>query len=70
MKVYLGETRVSPHAAHTGAAGKDVETDLLYLLGPLWRVAEGHEYTVGQNRTHDDHAEQRGKKLRKALGFC
>lgn len=43
------------------AAGNMRETDLLHLLGPLWRVAEGHEYTVGQNRTHDDHAEQREK---------
>lgn len=32
---------------------------LLYLFGPLWGVTKCHEYTVGQNRTHDDHAEQR-----------
>lgn len=30
---------------------------LLYLFGPLWGVTKCHEYTVGQNRTHDDHAE-------------
>ena len=29
----------------------------LYLFGPFWRVAKGHEYTVRQNGTHDDHAE-------------
>lgn len=40
------------------AAGNMRTTDLLHLFGPLWRVAERHEYTVGQNRTHDDHAEQ------------
>lgn len=43
------------------AAGNMRETNLLHLFGPLWWVAEGHEYTVGQNGTHDDHAEQRAK---------
>lgn len=33
----------------------------LYLFGPLWRFTKCHEYTVGQNRTHDDHAEQCGE---------
>lgn len=43
---------------------------LLYLFGPLWRVAECHEYTVGQNRTHDDHAEQREKAgIKERLGI-
>ena len=41
----------------------------LYLLGPFWRVAEGHEYTVGQNGAHDDHAEYReGEESRKYTG--
>lgn len=31
---------------------------LLYLFGPLGRIAKGHEYTVGQNSTHNDHAEK------------
>lgn len=30
---------------------------LLYLFGPLWGITKRHEYTVGQNGTHDDHAE-------------
>jgi hypothetical protein len=28
------------------------------LLGPLRRFTKGHEYTVGQNSTHNDHAEK------------
>lgn len=35
---------------------------LLYLFGPFWRVTKSHEYTVGQNRTHNDHAEPCGKR--------
>lgn len=31
---------------------------LLYLFWPLRRIAKGHEYTVGQNSTHNDHAEK------------
>lgn len=37
-----------------------IKTDavyLLYLFVPFWRVTKSHEYTVGQNGTHDDHAE-------------
>lgn len=37
---------------------------LLYLFGPLRGVTEGHEYTVGQNGAHDDHAEQREQRQR------
>lgn len=37
---------------------------LLYLFGPLRGVTECHEYTVGQNGTHDDHAEQREERQR------
>lgn len=62
MKVYLRETRVRFTQQRRGrvtAAGKVRETDLLHLFGPLWGVAEGHEYAVGQNGAHDDHAEQR-----------
>lgn len=28
------------------------------MFGPLGRIAKGHEYTVGQNSTHNDHAEK------------
>lgn len=31
---------------------------LLYLFWPLGRITKGHEYTVGQNSTHNDHAEK------------
>lgn len=30
---------------------------LLYIFGPFWRVAHGHEYAVRQNCAHDQHAE-------------
>lgn len=30
---------------------------LLYILRPVWRVTQGHKYTVGQNSAHDKHAE-------------
>lgn len=61
VKVYLKEARVRFTQQRQGsvmAAGNMPETDLLHLFGPLWWVAERHEYTVGQNSTHDDHAEQ------------
>lgn len=58
MKVYLKETKVSKDRDVWWLQENMRETDLLHLFGPLWRVAERHEYTVGQNRTHDDHAEQ------------
>lgn len=35
---------------------------LLYLFGPLRGVTECHEYTVGQNGAHDDHAEERAER--------
>lgn len=38
----------------TGGGG-----DLLHILGPGRRVAHGHEHAVGQDRDHDEHAEQR-----------
>lgn len=31
---------------------------LLYLFWPFGGITEGHEYTVGQNSTHNDHAEK------------
>lgn len=31
---------------------------LLYLFWPLRGITKGHEYTVGQNSTHNDHAEK------------
>ena len=33
------------------------QAHLLYILGPVWRVTQGHKYAVGQNSAHDEHAE-------------
>lgn len=37
---------------------------LLYLFWPLRRITKGHEYTVGQNSTHNDHAEKSGEHVK------
>lgn len=37
---------------------------LLNLFGPLRRITKGHEYTVGQNSTHNDHAEKSGEPVK------
>lgn len=42
--------------------------DLLYILGPFRRVAEGHESTVGQDGEHDQHAEHRGDQVKEHSG--
>lgn len=40
---------------------------LLYVFGPLGRITKGHEYTVGQNCTHNDHAEKGGKLVKEIV---
>lgn len=37
----------------------------LDIFGPGWRVVLGHEHAVGQDGTHDEHAEERGAVSRK-----
>lgn len=38
------------------------------MLGPGRRVAHGHEYTVGQDGDHDEHAEQRQGRVKESEG--
>lgn len=52
-----GQKRWGEHQMRIWLLRRSMEVDLLYLLGPLRGIAECHEYAVGQNRTHDDHAE-------------
>lgn len=40
---------------------------LLYLLWPLGRITKGHEYTVGQNSTHNDHAEKSEERVKENM---
>lgn len=37
---------------------------LLYLFWPLGGITKGHEYTVGQNSTHNDHAEKSEQQVK------
>lgn len=45
------------HITRTWLLITSIDVYSLYLFGPLWGVTKCHENTVGQNRTHDDHAE-------------
>lgn len=40
----------------------------LDIFGPRRRVVLGHEDTVGQDGTHDEHAEERGASVKEATG--
>lgn len=40
---------------------------LLHILRPFRRVTKSHEYTVGQNSAHNDHAKHCGKKSRENI---
>lgn len=42
---------------------------LLHILGPFGRVTKSHEYTVGQDGAHDDHAEDCREELRGERGL-
>lgn len=41
---------------------------LLYLFWPLGGITKGHEYTVGQNSTHNDHAEKSEEPVKENIG--
>lgn len=41
---------------------------LLNVFGPRRRFMLGHEHTVGQDGTHDQHAEERGTGVKEAIG--
>lgn len=41
-----------------------IKVYLLYLFWPLGRITKGHEYTVGQNSTHNDHAEKSEEQVK------
>lgn len=42
---------------------------LLYLLWPFGRITKGHEYTVGQNSTHNDHAEKSEEQVKENMDY-
>lgn len=42
---------------------------LLYLFWPLRRITKGHEYTVGQNSTHNDHAEKSEEQVKESADY-
>lgn len=42
---------------NTNTILKCTQAHLLYILGPFWRVTQGHKYAVRQNSAHDKHAE-------------
>lgn len=42
---------------------------LLYLFWPLGRITKGHEYTVGQNSTHNDHAEKSEEQVKENMDY-
>lgn len=42
---------------------------LLYLLWPFRRITKGHEYTVGQNSTHNDHAEKSEGQVKENMDY-
>lgn len=42
---------------------------LLYLFWPLRRITKGHEYTVGQNSTHNDHAEKSEEGVKENMDY-
>lgn len=44
--------------ACTESVSENKKVYLLYLFWPFRGITKGHEYTVGQNSTHNDHAEK------------
>lgn len=52
------ETHHTQVTFYTGTG--ETAADLLYILGPVRGITEGHESTVGQDGEHDQHAEHRG----------
>ena len=64
--------RHKPHLSvsmHLYIWANKIKAYLLYLFWPLRRITKGHEYTVGQNSTHNDHAEKSGELVKENVDY-
>lgn len=71
MAQSLSQTTPGPwHRTGEGGVGHEEgpRRYSLDIFGPRRRVVLGHEDTVGQDGTHDEHAEERGTSVKEATG--